>query len=186
VTLAARAALGVATAQAAAGKVLAGGTDASQVGAFGVGESDSGGQRVVVLCDGDLGDSASLLGPLVEAVRAGKGDLAVAAFAKRVGGGLGVAVGFAGWAIRRRCGLRMSAPISGQRALRASLLEQVLPLAPGFGMEIGMTIDAERAGARVAEVELDLSHRASGRTLSGFLHRGRQLIDFVRVYFSRR
>ena len=27
-----------------------------------------------------------------------------------------------------------------------------------------MTIDAVRAGARVAEIELDLSHRATGRT----------------------
>ena len=49
-----------------------------------------------------------------------------------------------------------------------------------------MTIDAARAGARVGEIDLDLSHRATGRTLGGFLHRGRQLIDFVRVYFSRR
>jgi hypothetical protein len=49
-------------------------------------------------------------------------------------------------------------------------------------MEIGMTIDAARAGYRVCEVELDLEHRATGRTLAGFGHRGRQLMDFVRVY----
>jgi hypothetical protein len=36
------------------------------------------------------------------------------------------------------------------------------------------------------EIELDLAHRASGRTLSGFVHRARQLIDFARVYWSRR
>ena len=112
--------------------------------------------------------------------------MAVAAFATRVGGGVGLAVGFARWAIRRRCGLEMRAPISGQRALRASVFEDVLPFARGFGMEIGMTIDAARAGHRIAEVELDLAHRATGRTLSGFLHRGRQLVDFVRVYIARR
>jgi hypothetical protein len=49
-----------------------------------------------------------------------------------------------------------------------------------------MTIDAARAGQRVVEVELDLHHRATGRTLGGFLHRGRQLIDFVRAYRARR
>ncbi len=49
-----------------------------------------------------------------------------------------------------------------------------------------MTIDAARAGARVGELDLDLSHRATGRTLGGFVHRGRQLIDFVRVYLARR
>jgi hypothetical protein len=53
-------------------------------------------------------------------------------------------------------------------------------------MEIGMTIDAARAGHRVGEIELDLSHRATGRTLAGFAHRGRQLVDFARVYFARR
>jgi glycosyltransferase involved in cell wall biosynthesis len=141
---------------------------------------------VALLCDGDLGDSASRLGPLVDAVRRGETDVAVAAFARRVGGGLGVALGFAGWAITRRCGLELRAPISGQRAMSASTLARVLPFARGFGMEIGMTIDASRAGARVSEVELDLSHRATGRTFGGFVHRGRQLIDFVRVFVARR
>lgn len=142
-------------------------------------------QAIAVLCDGDLGDSAARLSPLVQAVRQGEADLAVAVFSKRVGGGFGLAVGFAHWAIRRRCGLELRAPISGQRALTAQTLAGVLPLAQGFGMEIGMTIDAAQAGARVGEVDLDLSHRATGRTLGGFLHRGRQLLDFVLVYLSK-
>jgi len=66
------------------------------------------------------------------------------------------------------------------------VLEDVLPFAQGFGMEIGMTIDAARAGHRIAEIELELSHRATGRTFAGFLHRGRQLIDFVGVFLDRR
>lgn len=143
-------------------------------------------EPVFVLCDGDLGESAAKLGPLAGAVRQGQADLAVAAFTRRVGGGVGLAVGFARWAIRRRCGLQAQAPVSGQRALHARALEDVLPFAHGFGMEMGMTIDAVRAGHRVAEIELDLTHRVTGRTLMGFLHRGRQLIDFVRVYLARR
>jgi glycosyltransferase involved in cell wall biosynthesis len=140
---------------------------------------------VFLLCDGDLASSAALLGPLVDAVRRGDADLAVASFARRVGGGLGLAVGFARYAIRRRCGLDTTAPISGQRALTARVLREVLPLAPDFGMEIGMTIDAVRAGARVSEIELDLEHRPTRRTPAGFIHRGRQLLDFVRVYLAR-
>jgi glycosyltransferase involved in cell wall biosynthesis len=143
-------------------------------------------EPIFILCDGDLAESASGLGALADTVRGGGADMAVAVFATRVGGGVGLAVGFARWAIRRRCSLEMRAPISGQRALRASVLEDVLPFARGFGMEIGMTIDVARAGYRIAEVELDLSHRATGRTLPGFLHRGRQLADFVRVYIARR
>jgi glycosyltransferase involved in cell wall biosynthesis len=143
-------------------------------------------ESTFVLCDGDLGESAGELGPLADAIRRGEGDLVVAKFARRVGGGVGLAVGFARWAIRRRCGLQAQAPISGQRALSAHVLEQTLPFAHGFGMEIGMTIDAVRAGQRVVEVELDRAHRATGRTLGGFLHRGRQLVDFARVYLARR
>jgi len=139
----------------------------------------------VLLCDGDLGDSAARLGPPVEAVEAGECDLAVAAFGTRVGGGFGLALGFAHWAIRRRCGFDAKAPISGQRAMRSEVLRATLPFARGYGMELGMTVDAVRAGYRIAEYELDLSHRATGRSFAGFLHRGRQLADFVRAYRAR-
>jgi glycosyltransferase involved in cell wall biosynthesis len=140
---------------------------------------------LVLLCDGDLGASAVRLGPLVEAVQRGECDLAVASFSHRHGGGFGIALGFARWAVRRLCGAQTTAPISGQRALRAEALRSCLPLAPGFGMEIGLSVDAVRRGWRLREYELDLEHRASGRTLGGFLHRGAQLRDFVRVYLSR-
>ncbi len=139
----------------------------------------------MLLCDGDLGDSAARLAPLVAAVEAGECDLAVAAFGRRVGGGFGLALGFARWAIRRRCGFEAEAPISGQRAMRVEVLRAALPFARGYGMELGMTVDAVRAGYRVGEYELDLSHRATGRTLSGFTHRARQLLDFTRAYWAR-
>jgi glycosyltransferase involved in cell wall biosynthesis len=141
---------------------------------------------LTLLCDADLGASAAQLPVLVEAVQDGSCDLAIAAFERRIGGGFGLAVGFARWAIERRSGYRAQAPISGQRAMRTDLLRELLPFASGYGMEIGMTVDAVRGGYRVQEVELDLSHRATGRNLRDFLHRGRQLLDFVRVWWSRR
>jgi len=141
---------------------------------------------VLVLCDGDLGDSAAELPALVAALDRGDGDLAVASFARRVGGGFGFALGFARFVIRRLTGLEPDAPISGQRALAPHAVSHVLPFAPRFGMEIGMTVDAHRAGLRLVEIELPLAHRATGRTLGGFLHRARQLRDFVRVYLARR
>ena len=145
-----------------------------------------GDPELVLLCDADLAQSAARLAPLLDAVRAGEADLAVAVFARKVGGGFGVAVGFAHWAIRNLCGLDLRAPISGQRAMRADVLRAVTPFAPRFGMEIGMTVDAARAGYRVGEVEVDLKHRATGRTWRGFVHRFRQLADFAAVWASRR
>jgi glycosyltransferase involved in cell wall biosynthesis len=141
---------------------------------------------LVLLCDGDLGDSAARLAPLVAAVERGECDLAVAAFSRRVGGGFGVAIGFARWAIRRLCGAETEAPISGQRALRTETLRACLPFAAGFGMEIGMTVDAVRAGYRLREYELDLEHRATRRTFAGFVHRAGQLRDFFAVTWAKR
>jgi hypothetical protein len=88
--------------------------------------------------------------------------------------------------VERLGGPRLEAPLSGQRALRAGTLRALLPLAAGFGLETGMDVDAARAGYRIREVELDLEHRATGRTPGGFLHRGRQLRDILRAYLSRR
>lgn len=142
-------------------------------------------QPLFVLCDADLGDSAAELGALAAPVLAGEADLAVAAFRTRAGGGFGLALGFARRAVRARTGTSLRAPISGQRALAPGLLATLLPFSEGFGMEIGMTIDALRAGRRVVEVELELAHRATGRTPAGFLHRARQLLDFVRALRAR-
>ncbi len=119
------------------------------------------------------------------AVETGECDLAVAMFARRVGGGFGFALGFARWAERRLCGFEAQAPISGQRALHADALRAALPFARGFGMEIGMTVDAVRAGYRVGEYEIDLEHRATSRDAAGFLHRAVQLRDFALVFASR-
>jgi glycosyltransferase involved in cell wall biosynthesis len=141
---------------------------------------------VIVLCDADLGETARELPELAAAVREGDLDLAIARFRVKVGGGFGFAVNFSRWATRRLGGLELAAPISGQRALRGSVLPVVVPFAPRFGMETAMNIDAARAGLRVGEVELDLAHRATGKTLRGFLHRLRQLLDFVAVYLDRR
>jgi glycosyltransferase involved in cell wall biosynthesis len=136
---------------------------------------------VVLLCDGDLGASAAALTGLL-----GHADMAIARFARRVGGGFGIALKSSRWVVEKRSGRTLEAPLSGQRALTADALRKVLPFAPGFGMETAMNIDAVRAGLSVVEVELELEHRATGRTLGGFAHRGKQLLDIARVYVSRR
>lgn len=140
---------------------------------------------IFLLCDGDLGASAGELRRLLDPVAAGECDLAIAAFRRRVGGGFGVALRYARWAIRRRSSYEAGAPISGQRALSPAAMRSSFPFAASYGMEIGITVDCVRAGLRVQEIELDLEHRATGRSLSGFIHRARQLRDFTRVYRNR-
>ena len=126
----------------------------------------------LVVCDADLrGD----LSPLLET----DADLAVAAFAERQGGGFGIAKRTARALVKARSGYAPREPLSGQRALSPAARGSCFPLAAGFGCEVRMTIDALRAGLRVEEVELPVSHRATGRDLGGFAHRARQLLDAV-------
>ena len=127
----------------------------------------------LLLADADLrGD----LTPLLPSDKVSQG-LRVAAFAERQGGGFGIAKRVARELIRLRSGFEAREPLSGQRALSAQARAAVFPLAPGFGAETRMTIDAVRAGCPVEEVELELEHRATARDARGFLHRGRQLVD---------
>jgi hypothetical protein len=126
----------------------------------------------LLLCDADLdGDMTELLD--------GNGDLTVAAFAERVGGGVGIAKRVARDLIELLGGLQTREPLSGQRSLSAAARAACFPVAAGFGCEVRMTIDAARSGLGVHEVELPLRHRATGRNLRGFMHRARQLRDVV-------
>jgi len=145
-----------------------------------------GSAAVYVLCDGDLGASAAQLSALIGPLDSAAADIVVAAFTRRTGGGFGIAVGFARWALRHRCGVTFSAPLSGQRALNAKTLAAALPFARGYGMELAMTLEVLRAGGTVVELPLDLEHRAHGRDVEGFAHRARQLLDLVAAYASRR
>ena len=144
---------------------------------LGKGEALSAGERAappgpLLLCDADLSGS---LRPLVES----EADLAVAVFSRRVGGGFGIAKRVGRALVRLRTGVAPREPLSGQRLVGVRARTACFPLAPGFGCEVRMTIDALRAGLAFEEVELDLEHRPTCRDLAGFAHRGRQLLDAV-------
>jgi hypothetical protein len=146
-----------------------------RLGRTGKGEALSAGERAaapgaLLLCDADL------RGSLV-ALTEESADVVVAAFARRSGGGFGIAKRVARELIRLRTGFEAREPLSGQRFVSARARAACFPLASGFGCEVRMTIDAVRSGLRVNEVELDLEHRSTGRDPGGFTHRGRQLFD---------
>jgi hypothetical protein len=145
-----------------------------------------GGADIWLLADGDLGETAEGLGALVRAVGAGDADVAIAAFPPARAGGFGLVKGAAKNVIRVQCGFEATEPLSGQRALSAHAMELVRPLAPGFGVETAMTIDAVRAGLRVVEIPIDgLDHRPTYRDAPGFLHRARQGWDIARAVWPR-
>ena len=129
---------------------------------------------ILLLLDADLGATAAQADRLLQPIFTGEADLTIARFPAASGaGGFGLAKGLArwgSWLLTRRV---LQAPISGQRACRRWVLEAA-PIADGYGVEVAMNVAAGDAGARIAEVPVEMIHTATGRDWAGFAHRGRQ------------
>lgn len=145
----------------------------------------AGEAEIVLLADGDLGESAGSLAALLGPIRAGTADVAVGVLPVAPGGGFGLVRRVSARFVRAAGGPRMAAPMSGQRAITTAALAALRPFAPGFGVETAMGIDAARAGLRVVEVPIAATHRPSGRTIAGFAHRGRQGAHLLRAALPR-
>jgi glycosyltransferase involved in cell wall biosynthesis len=142
--------------------------------------------RHLLFLDGDLGATAAEAGPLIEPVRAGDADMTIAVFTDRVRqGGHGFVVGMSGAGIERATGWRPAQPLNGQRCLTRAAFELARPLAAGFGVETALTIDLLKLGMRVTEVEVPLTHRATGNDWHSQVHRARQFADVARALTVR-
>ena len=142
--------------------------------------------RHLLFLDADLAATAAQAVPLTDPVLAGRADMTIAVFASTVKlGGHGLVVGLSGAGIRRATGWRPVQPLNGQRCLTRAAFEAARPLARGWGVETGLTIDLLRRGWRVTEVEVELAHRATGTGMRAQLHRAHQLTDVARALATR-
>lgn len=175
-----------AQAEAAGARVLRPGRNAGKGEALRHGFAAAGGDALLLL-DADTGESAAEAARLLDPILAGVADMTVAVLPVPVGhkGGFGLVKGLARWGVRRAGGPEMRAPLSGQRALTREALERIGRLDPGFGIEMGLNLDAFRHGLRVVEVPVEMRHRLTGRSWSGFRHRGRQLRDVALAILRR-
>jgi glucosyl-3-phosphoglycerate synthase len=145
----------------------------------------------LLLLDADLEESAANCAPLIGPVLSGRADLTIGILpAQRTAaggdpGGFGLVMTTAARGIGELTGWTPTAPLSGQRCLTRQAFELASPLAAGWGIEVGMTIDILRAGLKVEEIEIDLRHRATGTDLAGQLHRAKQLRDVTRALTAR-
>jgi glycosyltransferase involved in cell wall biosynthesis len=141
---------------------------------------------IVVLVDGDVADSAFEIRKLIEPVLKGEADMAIADFPKaETKGGFGFVKKLSKWGIKKLSGLDVNEPLSGQRVIREDVLKRVGKFETGFGIETALTIDAARLGFKIIEVPVNMSHSETKRDLSGFIHRGKQLLDVLRVILKR-
>jgi hypothetical protein len=142
--------------------------------------------RHLLFLDGDLASTAACTGPLADPVRAGTADVSIAVRSTRVRkGGFGIVVATASKGTERAIGWHPAEPLNGMRCLTRAAFTAALPLAPGWGVETGMTIDLARKGMRFAEVQVPISHRDTGNDWYGQVHRLRQLVDVTRALAAR-
>jgi glycosyltransferase involved in cell wall biosynthesis len=143
---------------------------------------------LLLFVDADLGASAAATQVLTVPVLDGDADMTIAVLPpqRTAGGGRGLVVNLARTGIRRATGWTATQPLSGMRCLTREAFEAARPLAPGWGVETGLTIDLLSAGYRVLEVPCELHHRVTGRDLRAQLHRGRQYRDVARALVARR
>lgn len=145
-----------------------------------------GPSRLLLFLDADLGDSAAGAAPLVAAVQSKAADCAVAVLPPQRGaGGRGFVVRAARAAIEYATGWEPLAPLSGQRCVSREVFETIMPLASGWGAEIGMSIDLLVNGYSIIEVPCDLTHRVSRDDAAGHYHRLAQYIDVQRAAVHR-
>nr|WP_284288836.1 glycosyltransferase family 2 protein [Angustibacter aerolatus] len=142
----------------------------------------------LLFVDADLQETAVETAVLTTPVLAGSADMTVAVLPEQVtkGGGRGLVVNLARGGIERATGFVATQPLSGMRCLTREAFDAAQPLAHGWGVEVGLTIDVLRAGLRVAEVPCALQHRVSGGDLRSSLHRGAQYRDVRRALLARR
>lgn len=135
--------------------------------------------RPLLFVDADLQASAANLAPLVVPVILGRADLTIANLPPQhtPGGGRGRVVRLAQRGIFTITGYRAVQPLSGQRCITRAAFDAATPLARGWGVEVGMTIDVLQAGYTVIEVPCDVQHRVTGSDWRGRAHRARQMRD---------
>jgi glycosyltransferase involved in cell wall biosynthesis len=137
---------------------------------------------IIAFIDADLGMSAEEVKKIISIVQNKHADIAVAVFpVSEKKGGFGLVKKISSLIIKKMCGVILKEPLSGQRVFTREALNHVVPFSEGFGVEVAASIKALRKGMRLIEVPTQMKHRAGGRNIKGFIHRGKQLIDIIRA-----
>jgi len=136
--------------------------------------------EILLFLDADLGETAHYAINLIQPLLHSDCDMCVAIFPKvKIKSGFGLVKRIAQCGIYYYTGFKSLAPLSGQRAVKRHVLSTIKNLNNGFGIEVGLTIDALNQGYRLKEIEIPFSHRVTERNLSGFFHRGKEFLDVL-------
>lgn len=140
---------------------------------------------IIAFADADLEMSSSEIWKLIVPVAEGRADVAIAQFppAKKKGG-FGLVKRLARHTVKRFAGAEINACLSGQRVFRSEVLECIGPIPGGYAAEVGINIRVLKNGFRIQEVPVFMTHHETGRDARGFIHRGRQFVDIMKLYMD--
>ncbi|UCZ54620.1 glycosyltransferase family 2 protein [Bacillus shivajii] len=133
---------------------------------------------IVLLLDADLGlsiiEAEKLLVPLTDS----RVDMTIATFPPPVNGGFSLVKRRASHTIYKKTGVHLSSPLSGQRGFKSEWIPHILDMpSVGFGLEMSLNISFLKKGAKLKEVKTNMTHREHGKSMYGFYHRLKQLVE---------
>ncbi len=140
--------------------------------------------EIIMLVDADLGKSVKEIKKLIYPLENNMADMVIAIIPIKAGG-LGIVRKIADKGLKIFTGKTLKVPLSGQRAFKREIINHIIPLSPGFGMETGMNIDALNSSFRIKEIPCDIEHRVTGHSFKDYYHRGIQLIAIIKTILNK-
>ncbi len=141
---------------------------------------------IIVFLDGDLEESSREAMKLILPLLKGEAEVTIGRFPPaQKKGGFGLVKGLIYVGQKIHTGKSIQAALSGQRAFKREVLDNIHLSDSGYGVELSMTIDLLRSGVRLKEIPVEMKHNETGRDLKGFLHRGKQFVQIFKVILKK-
>lgn len=140
---------------------------------------------IIGFIDGDVGQTSKEIKKLISPICEKNADVCIAQFpkvSKRAG------FGIVKWIARKGVfwytGSKIDSVLSGQRTFRRDVLNKIY-ISDGYGAEVGMTIDILKNNFSICEIPVKMVHKETERTIKGFIHRGKECYDIIRVLIQK-
>lgn len=137
---------------------------------------------ILVLVDGDLGESSSEVEKLIYPVVNNESDVTIARFPRpSKKGGFGFVKKLAKYGVYMYTGKKIDTTLSGQRVYKKEVIDKITYIPDRFGIEVAMTVQTLKNGYNISEIDVNMRHRETGRSMNDFLHRGKQFWDILKT-----
>lgn len=136
--------------------------------------------KIIVFIDADLGSSAREVDKLIVPVLEDKCDVSIAKIkSSHESGGFGLVKKLSKYGVKIFTNTETDCSLSGQRAFKVDVIKSIKYIPSSFGIEVSMIIDVLKMGYRIREIDVNMSHKETGKSIKDFIHRGRQFNEIL-------